>query len=332
MSFSKPLLVSSGEPAGVGPDLCLSLAESELPLVVLCNKSLLAARAKQLGHHVILEDYQSGIPPTKTPNHLTVLSIPCPADVVAGTLNPQNVDYVMQMLTLATDRCIQGEFSALITAPVHKAIINQAGISFTGHTEFLADRCKVNTVVMMLACEAMKVALVTTHLPLRSVSDAVTGSLVIDVITQLNSSLQHDFGISKPRIYVAGLNPHAGEAGYLGREEIEVISPALIILKAQGVNVLGPLPADTMFSACNLRDCDAFVAMYHDQGLPVLKFAGFGSAVNVTLGLPIIRTSVDHGTALELAGTGLADAGSLLAAVEMAASIVKTREKNDDNH
>ncbi len=319
----KPLLVSSGEPAGVGPDLCLSLAGHALPLVVLCDKALLAARAKQLGQRVILSDYHQGVLPTRAPNHLTVLSVPCPVDVVAGVLNPQNSVYVMEMLTTAVTRCMHEEFSALITAPVHKAIINQAGFVFTGHTEFFAEQCKAPQVVMMLACPGMKVALVTTHIPLRCVAEAVNESLIIAVVTQLHNALQHDFGIRHPRIYVAGLNPHAGEAGYLGREEIDVITPALTTLRERGMDVHGPMPADTMFTLRNVNACDAFVAMYHDQGLPVLKYAGFGHAVNVTLGLPIIRTSVDHGTALELAGTGLADAGSLLASVNMAAEMVK---------
>jgi 4-hydroxythreonine-4-phosphate dehydrogenase len=322
----KPLLVSSGEPAGVGPDLCLTLAESEFPVVVLGDKLLLAERARQLGQPIILEDYEHDVAITKKPNHLTVLSVPCQAEVVAGKLNPKNACYVMEMLTIAADRCMSGEFSALITAPVNKAVINQAGVAFTGHTEFFAERCQSAQVVMMLACDVMKVALVTTHLPLKEVAGAVTQSLISDVITQLHAVLRLDFGIDNPQIFVAGLNPHAGEAGYLGREEIEIISPALAKLKKQGINVHGPMPADTMFTSSNAKACDAFVAMYHDQGLPVLKYAGFGKAVNVTLGLPIIRTSVDHGTALELAGKGLADPGSLHAAVEMAASMVKRRE------
>lgn len=321
----KPLLVTSGEPAGIGPDLCLALAQSTLPIVVLCDKDLLSARALQLGQSLILEDYYPGKTPTNLANHLTVLSIPCPSEVIPGVLNPQNASYVLSMLSLAAKACMQGEFSAVITAPVHKAVINEAGFAFTGHTEFFADYCKVETVVMMLVCHAMKVALITTHLPLSCVADAVTETLIIDVITQLHLALQQDFGINHPRIYVAGLNPHAGESGYLGREEIEIISPALKILKKQGIDVQGPMPADTMFTPQNAEQCDAFVAMYHDQGLPVLKYAGFGHAVNVTLGLPIIRTSVDHGTALELAGTGLAESGSLLAAVDLAASIVNMR-------
>lgn len=328
----KPLLVTSGEPAGIGPDLCLALADLAWPIVVICDKSLLAERAKKLGRHVILTDYQPNIPPTIAPSHLTVLSIPCPANVVAGKLNPENASYVLDMLTVAAERCLSGEFSALITAPVHKAIINQAGYAFTGHTEFFAEHCNVAHVVMMLACTEMKVALITTHLPLKKVPEAISASLIIDVITILNSSLQQDFGITHPNIYVAGLNPHAGEGGYLGREEIEVISPALAALKKQGVDVQGPFPADTMFTPHNAKACDAFVAMYHDQGLSVLKYAGFGQAVNITLGLPIIRTSVDHGTALDLAGTGKAESGSLFAAVEMAATIVNVREKSYEYH
>jgi 4-hydroxythreonine-4-phosphate dehydrogenase len=322
----KPLLVSSGEPAGIGPDLCLAMADYEFPVVILGDKLLLAQRAKELNRELTLVDYQPGIPLITKPKHLTVLSIPCTVTVVTGELNPLNAIYVIEMLSVATDRCLRGEFAALITAPVHKAVINQAGIAFSGHTEFLAHRCKVDTVVMMLACDAMKVALVTTHLPLKKVADTLSQSLICDVIAQLNTSLQSEFGIANPQIYVAGLNPHAGENGYLGHEEIEIISPALDTLKKRGISVHGPFPADTLFIPQHLRQCDAFVAMYHDQGLPVLKYAGFGSAVNVTLGLPIIRTSVDHGTALELAGTGLAETGSFVAAVKMAESLAKLRK------
>lgn len=321
----KPLLVSSGEPAGIGPDLCLSLAAYELPLVILGDKQLLAQRARELKQDIRLVDYQPDCPIVSAAKHLTVLSIPCATAVVSGKLNPLNAAYVLEMLSLATDRCLKGEFAALITAPIHKAVINQAGIAFSGHTDFLAKCCKAKTAVMMLASEAMKVALVTTHLPLRQVADALTSTLICAVIEQLNSSLQRDFGIAEPSIYVAGLNPHAGEAGYLGREEMEVISPALNRLKKKAIHVEGPFPADTLFTPHYLQQADVFVVMYHDQGLPVLKYAGFGSAVNITLGLPIIRTSVDHGTALELAGTGLANAGSLLAAVNMASRMVAAR-------
>lgn len=321
----KPLLVTSGEPAGIGPDLCLSLAEQELPLVVLADRDLLAHRAKELKRQITFIEYKAGMLVRSKPKHLTVLPLPCKTRVVSGQLNPLNSAYVINMLSLAVEKCVSGEFAALITAPVHKAVINQAGIKFSGHTEYLAQRCKVPTVVMMLACEAMRVALVTTHLPLRAVPDALSASLISSVIEQLHHSLQQDFAIKKPQIYVAGLNPHAGEGGYLGWEEIEVITPALTSLQGKGINVRGPLPADTLFTPNYLQQADAFVAMYHDQGLPVLKYAGFNSAVNVTLGLPIIRTSVDHGTALELAGTGLAETGSLLAAVEMAQKMIEAR-------
>lgn len=293
---------------------------------MLGDKALLKARAEQLGQTIHFNDYQEGVLPIKAPNQLTVLSIPCLVPPSAGQLNPLNAPYVINMLTAATQRCLSGEFSALVTAPVHKAVINQAGIAFTGHTEFLASYCQVNTVVMMLACDAMKVALVTTHLPLSKVSHAITSTLLTEVITILHSRLRKDFAIANPVIFVAGLNPHAGEGGYLGREEIEVICPALLALKQQGINVEGPFSADTMFTSHNTKTCDVFVAMYHDQGLPVLKYAGFGRAVNVTLGLPFIRTSVDHGTANDLAGKGLADSGSLFAAVNTAASMARNHQ------
>ena len=322
----KPILITSGEPAGIGPDLCLRLAAYNYPLVILGDKMLLEARAKQLGYAIHFEDYQENILPVHAPNHLTVLSIPCVKPPVAGKLDPSNSPYVINMLTIAAERCLSGEFSALVTAPVHKAVINQAGIAFTGHTEFLASHCQAGTVVMMLLCDEMKMALVTTHLPLREVADEITADLLTDVITILDAGLRRDFAIANPLIYVAGLNPHAGESGYLGYEEIEVITPVLSVLKSKGIHVKGPFPADTLFTPRNAKQCDAFVAMYHDQGLPVLKYAGFGHATNVTLGLPIIRTSVDHGTALELAGTGLAESGSLLAAVDTAITMVRHRQ------
>lgn len=325
----KPLLVTSGEPAGIGPDICLSLAGSEYPLVVMGDKLLLEQRARELNLQVELLEYRPGHAIQAKPCQLYYLSLPCAVPVISGQLNPKNAPYVMTMLTHAVAACLQGEFSGLVTAPVHKAIINEAGIPFTGHTEFLASRCAVPTVVMMLACKIMKVALVTTHLPLRAVPKAITQDVIIRVIRQLHNSLQEDFGITTPCILVAGLNPHAGEGGYLGREEIDCIQPALSKLKHLGINVLGPLPADTMFSPYNIERADAFVAMYHDQGLTVLKYAGFGQAVNISLGLPIIRTSVDHGTALELAGTGQADTGSLHAAVAMALSMAKKRQSRE---
>jgi 4-hydroxythreonine-4-phosphate dehydrogenase len=321
----KPLLISSGEPAGIGPDLCVALADYDHPLVILGDQAVLESRAKELKRDIHFSEYKSGqVVPLKA-SHLTILPITCPAPVISGQLNPQNASYVLQLLTRAAQLCGSYEFSGLVTAPVHKAVINEAGFTFTGHTEFFADFYHVETVVMMLACSQLKVALVTTHLPLRRVPDAINAELIIKVITQLHQSLITDFGIANPCIKVAGLNPHAGESGYLGREEIEVITPALNALKKQGINVQGPVPADTMFIKEHLKSCDAFVAMYHDQGLPVLKYAGFNEAVNVTLGLPIIRTSVDHGTALELAGKNLLDTGSMIAAVEMAKNMALSR-------
>lgn len=323
----KPLLISSGEPAGVGPDLCLALANYDFPLVILGDQTILESRAKELNKQIRFKQYQPNQIVKPEPDTLMVLSIPCPHNVVSGQLNSQNASYVLELLTQAATLCGQGDFSALVTAPVHKANINAAGYSFSGHTEFLAEFYQVQTVVMMLACPQMKVALVTTHLPLRKVAEAINEKLIIKVITQLHSSLVNDFAINNPRIKVAGLNPHAGESGYLGREEIDIITPALIVLQNQGIKVQGPLPADTLFIQDHIKDCDAFVAMYHDQGLPVLKYAGFNEAVNVTLGLPIIRTSVDHGTALELAGKNTLHTGSMLAAVEMAKNMALARVK-----
>lgn len=328
----KPLLVTSGEPAGVGPDLCLALVNHAYPMVILADKSLLTDRAAQLGLPLLLRDYEPGVPLVPAANTLTVLSHLCPDAVTAGALNPNNASYVMQMLATGAERCLSGEFAALITAPVHKAVMNEAGFAFTGHTEFFADLCQANRVVMMLACPGMKVALATTHLPLRFVPSAITQSLLIDVIRTLYIALKRDFGLPRPNICVAGLNPHAGESGYLGSEEIEVITPALEALRREGIDTSGPFPADTLFVGERARGCDVFLAMYHDQGLPVLKYAGFGQAVNVTLGLPIIRTSVDHGTALSLAGTGRAESSSLVAAVEMAIFMVKQREMYHAGH
>lgn len=322
----KPILVTSGEPAGIGLDVCLDLAGFDIPLVVLADKGLLAQRAAQLGRIIHLQDYMPDEPLMSRENHLTVLHLPCPHEVNPGVLNQNNARYVLSMLTMAADSCLNSEFSALVTAPVHKGVINDAGFAFTGHTEFLEAKCQASRVVMMLACDVMKVALMTTHLPLREVADTISTSLIIDVLTCLNTSLKRDFGMKHPRIWVAGLNPHAGEGGHLGMEEIDIIVPALKHLRDQQIDVHGPFPADTLFTSKNINSCDVFVVMYHDQGLPVLKYAGFGNAVNITLGLPIIRTSVDHGTALELAGTGLAQSSSLISAVTMAAEMVRKRD------
>lgn len=322
----KPLLISSGEPAGIGPDLCLQLAPYHFPAVILGDHAMLAKRAEQLGLSLTLEAYQPGRPLNPAPDHLTVLSVPCAEPVTAGRLNVGNAGYVIEMLRFAVESCFNETFSGLVTAPVHKGILNEAGFQFTGHTEFLAEHCGVETVVMMLACASMKVALVTTHLPIRQVAETITETLLIDTITCVSKSLQEDFGIRAPRIFVAGLNPHAGESGYLGREEVEVLVPALAHLKAKGLEIHGPISADTLFTPQYLKQADAFVTLYHDQGLPVLKYASFGQAVNITLGLPIIRTSVDHGTALSLAGTGQAQAGSLVAAIETALEMTNKKE------
>ena len=285
-----------------------------------------------LGLRLTLRDYVDGEIPSPRLGELTVLEQSCAHTVMPGVLDCANAPYVMSMLDAGVMRCLQHEFSALVTAPVHKEVINQAGISFSGHTEFLAERCGVKRVVMMLACEQMKVALVTTHIPLRRVAKQVTKKRLTETIRILHGALCDDFGILSPNIAVAGLNPHAGEGGYLGREEIDIITPVLHQLQAKGMRVHGPYSADTLFLQQEELQCDVFLAMYHDQGLPVLKQVGFGEAVNITLGLPIIRTSVDHGTALGLAGTGRAQATSLLAAVDAAARMVKQRELRHGTH
>jgi 4-hydroxythreonine-4-phosphate dehydrogenase len=317
-----PLAITSGEPAGIGPDLCLQLASHGLPLVVLADKTLLIQRAKQLGLSVELIDYAPGAP-APTAGQLQVLHIPLTAPCEAGRLDPANSHYVLELLTRATQGCHSGEFAGIVTAPVHKGVINDAGVPFTGHTEFLAELTHTPLVVMMLAGNGLRVALATTHLPLRAVADAITRELLEAVLRILQRDLQSRFGLPNPRILVAGLNPHAGEDGHLGREEIEVMIPVLDALRAEGFNVSAPLPADTLFAVHRLKEADAVLAMYHDQGLPVLKHASFGEGVNITLGLPIIRTSVDHGTALDLAGTGRAEVGSLLEAIKVAQEMAK---------
>ncbi|WP_296751671.1 4-hydroxythreonine-4-phosphate dehydrogenase PdxA [Thiobacillus sp.] len=312
------LALTAGEPAGIGPDLCIALSQQALPcrLSVLGDIGVLRARAVQLG---IAPDFVSGdAVPAQRPGRLHVRHIPAAAPVTAGVLDRGNSAHVLALLDAALAGCMDGSYGAVVTAPVHKGVINDAGFAFTGHTEYLADRSGTEKVVMMLAGGGLRVALATTHLPLREVADAITPALLDEAIRILHADLQSKFGVIRPRILVAGLNPHAGESGHLGREEIDVIGPALDRLRGEGMNLVGPLPADTLFSRIRRERCDAVLAMYHDQGLPVLKYASFGAGVNVTLGLPFIRTSVDHGTALDLAGTGRAEAGSLLAAIEMA--------------
>jgi len=318
------LAITSGEPAGIGPDLCLQLAQREhdQALVVLSDKALLQQRAELLGLDVRLHDYDAQQISPLPAGNLRVLHVPLAQPVQAGKLNPANSRYVLNLLSRALQGCQSGEFSGMVTAPVHKGVINDAGIYFTGHTEFLAEQTHTAQVVMMLAGGGMRVALATTHLALRAVPDAITAELLESVLRIIQHDLVQRFGIAHPRILVAGLNPHAGEGGYLGREEIEVMIPVLDKLRAEGINVSAPLPADTLFTPQRLAQCDCVLAMYHDQGLPVLKHASFGHGVNVTLGMPIIRTSVDHGTALELAGTGRADMGSLLEAIQMATGMM----------
>lgn len=325
MSRRSPLLaVTAGEPAGIGADLCLQLAQHAhaAPFVVLCDKQLLQQRAAQLGARVQLIDYIDNNNAVCAAGQLLVLHVPLLQPVVAGRLNPANSPYVLALLRRAVEGCQSGEFSAMVTAPVHKGVINDAGIPFTGHTEFLAELTHTPLVVMMLVGGGMRVALATIHLPLREVADTISGELLQRVLTIMQLDLQRRFGIAHPRILVAGLNPHAGEDGYLGREEIDIMIPALNKLREQGMDVSEPLPADTLFTPHRLAQCDAVLAMYHDQGLPVLKHASFGRGVNITLGLPIIRTSVDHGTALDLAGSGHAEVGSLIEAMQVATQMI----------
>ena len=320
-SHHAPLVITAGEPAGIGPDLCVQLAAASpvIPFVVIADKNLLQQRAAQIGIDLQVRDFSASREMVGQPNTLTVIHVPLVEECHSGVLNAANSEYVLATLRRAVQGCRAGEFAGMVTAPVHKGIINDAGINFTGHTEFLAEQTGTKQVVMMLVGGGMRVALATTHLALKDVPAAITASLLESVLRTIQHDFQHRFGIAQPRILVAGLNPHAGERGYLGREEIEVMIPVLDKLRAAGMNVSEPLPADTLFTPQKLAQCDCVLAMYHDQGLPVLKHASFGQGVNVTLGMPIIRTSVDHGTALDLAGTGNADAGSLLEAIRLAA-------------
>ncbi|WP_332605791.1 4-hydroxythreonine-4-phosphate dehydrogenase PdxA [Acinetobacter sp. ESBL14] len=320
-----PLYVTSGEPAGIGPDICLSLAAriDERPVVVLADMQMLQQRANLLGIDVELIAYQ-GQTESSLQGQLFVEHVPLSNTVVLGQLDSANAAYVLEQLRRSADYAMSGLSVGVATAPVQKSIINDAGIAFSGHTEYYQESAGVDRVVMMLATKTLRVALATTHLPLRDVPDAITKDRLQQVIDILIHDLKSKFKITAPRILVCGLNPHAGEDGYLGREEIEVINPVLESYRAQGINMSLSLPADTLFTPENLKDADAVLAMYHDQGLPVLKSQGFGEAVNITLGLPFIRTSVDHGTALSLAGTGQAKASSLHVAVDLALSMAYT--------
>ena len=329
MPVPRLFALTPGEPAGIGPDLCLLLAREAQPeaLIAVASRDLLAERTRQLGLGIKLIEVGPGQwPATPAPaGSLYVWDTPLAAPVAAGALDKNNAAYVLATLTRAGQGCIDGTFAGMITAPVHKGVINEAGIPFSGHTEFLAELTATEQVVMMLATRGLRVALVTTHLPLKDVAAAITDERLTRVTRILHADLVEKFGIANPRILVCGLNPHAGEGGHLGREELEVIEPTLERLRSEGLNLIGPLPADTLFTPKHLDHCDAVLAMYHDQGLPVLKYKGFGAAVNVTLGLPIIRTSVDHGTALDLAGSGKIDTGSLQVALETAYQMASAR-------
>ena len=324
MSGDLRVALTAGEPAGIGPDLCVALAgrPQAAQLVVIADPDLLAERARALGVDLRLTPFDPAEPARRSAaGELQVAAVPLRASARAGRLDPANAPYVLQTLDRAVDGCRDGTFDALVTGPVHKGVINDAGIPFSGHTEYLAARTGARQPVMMLAAPGLRVALVTTHVPLAQVSAQVTPERLERVIRVLVADLRQRFGLPRPRILVCGLNPHAGEGGHLGREEIEVIEPVLERLRGDGADLLGPLPADTLFTPRYLAHADAVLAMYHDQGLPVLKHMGFGQAVNITLGLPIVRTSVDHGTALDLAGTGRAEAGSLAAAVTSAVEL-----------
>jgi len=333
------LAVTTGEPAGIGPEIAVSAAHacSHLPefadvrIVLLGDARLLAERARAFSISTPLLPYRGlsagspGVSGSAIPVGMPeVLDCPLEVECVAGRTDARNAPALLRMLDRAIDGALAGEFAALVTAPLQKSTLNEAGIAFTGHTEYLAQRTETPRVVMMLVGGSLRVALATTHLPLRDVPDALSRDLLEEVLRVLHGGLRQQYGIAAPRILVAGLNPHAGEGGYLGREEIDIITPVIEKLRSSGLDIKGPYPADTLFQPKYLKDCDAVLAMYHDQGLPVLKFASFGQGINVTLGLPIIRTSVDHGTALDIAGTGQADVGSMIAALQAARSMAQS--------
>ena len=315
-----PIVVTAGEPAGIGPELCLALADSlwAKRIIVIADAHMLAQRAKAIGRNVEISVYKpNSVPQT---GELAVIHQPLANKAVCGQLDVANSQSLLDGLVRAVEGCVSGEFSALVTAPLQKSVINDAGIAFTGHTEFLAALTNCRVPVMLLTADKLRVALASTHLPLREVPDYLNTAGIIQVLDVLHADLQTKFGIADPEIIFCGLNPHAGEGGHLGSEDQEIIAPAIRHCVENGINIRGPLPADTAFTPA-AGNADAILAMYHDQGLPVIKYAGFGNAVNVTLGLPIIRTSVDHGTALDIAGSGNADAGSLIAAVKLAAKL-----------
>jgi 4-hydroxythreonine-4-phosphate dehydrogenase len=324
----RPIALTAGEPSGIGPDLCLAAASMARawPLVCLADRELLAFRARRLKLRIEFSDYRIGSAIPFAAGTLSVLHQPLPAACVAGRLEVTNVGQVLALIDRAVDGCLAGEFAALVTAPVQKSLINEAGVPFSGHTEYIAERTHAPLAVMMLTAADLRVALATTHLPLRAVADALSIDGLLRTLQVVSQALQRYWGLAQPHIGVCGLNPHAGEGGHLGDEELRIIGPAIEQARSAGLSVDGPWPADTLFVPSHLAPYDAVLAMYHDQGLPVLKHAGFGHAVNVTLGLPIVRTSVDHGTALDLAGSGRADSGSLIAAIDLAAQMASRQE------
>jgi 4-hydroxythreonine-4-phosphate dehydrogenase len=322
------LAITPGEPAGVGPDLIITLAQQQWQamLVVFANAALMRTRANALNTPLTLLSYDASCTDIQPAGSLYIVDIPLQDEVIAGQLNPTNSQYVLDTLHQACQMNLNGEFQALVTGPVHKGVINEAGIPFSGHTEFFAQQSNTPEVVMMLATEGLRVTLATTHIPVTSVSAAITQPKLDKVVRIIDHDLRTKFGIAQPHIFVCGLNPHAGEDGHIGREEIDTIIPALNALRQDGIKLTGPLPADTIFNPKYLQQADTVLAMYHDQGLPVLKYKGFGQAVNITLGLPFIRTSVDHGTALDLAATGQADVGSFSIAIKEAISLAKSTQ------
>jgi len=330
MANRPPIAITGGEPAGIGPELILRLAaEGRLnPAVVIADPAVLEQHARALGLAVPIKilSRPADFADAGDDRAIHCLPVDCPQPVRIGQLNPANAGYVLKTLEVAATGCLGGDFSAMVTTPLHKGVINRAGIAFTGHTEYLAALSHTPKVVMMLLNRHMRVALATTHLPLRAVADAITPESLSEVLAILLADLRHKFGIENPRIAVCGLNPHAGEGGVLGREEIEVIEPVIASFRQAGHAVSGPIPADTLFTPPRLEKVDAVLAMYHDQGLAPLKYAGFGESVNLTLGLPFIRTSVDHGTALDIAGQGVAETGSLRQAIGLARQLVGVRD------
>ncbi|MCB1622076.1 MAG: 4-hydroxythreonine-4-phosphate dehydrogenase PdxA [Thiothrix sp.] len=331
MSRRIRLALTTGEPGGIGPDLTLILASQvhwAADIIALGDPEVLRARARLLKLNIRLRPYDPAANQRPCqPGELFYLPLSCPAPVVPGLLDTRNAPYVLEMLDTATRGCMEGRFDGMVTAPLHKGIINDAGVPFTGHTEYLARLTGTPLTVMLLASGEMRVALATTHVPLAKVSQSITTPLLRQVLEILDRDMRDKFGIENPQILVCGLNPHAGEGGHLGTEEIDTIIPAIQQMQQQGLNLVGPLPADTLFTPRHLKQADVVLAMYHDQGLPVLKYSGFGHAVNITLGLPIVRTSVDHGTALDLAGTGKAETGSLQTAIQAAFMIIRERKR-----